>query len=157
MGGTIVDPKIIPGGITDRMCGLWPFYWLLSPLEPGASSYADHSDGHSIIGNNRNLNGQYKRVMAKHEKLWADPAGKTWDYWERRCVSGPPTEDGGVRTLVKWLPSHVGVIGKEIDDALKNDERTQPQPQKPSTLSDVRSVLRRSTVELWSAAPLSND
>ncbi|GFO26812.1 hypothetical protein PoB_005331700 [Plakobranchus ocellatus] len=32
-----------------------------------------------------------------------------------------------------------------------------PQPRKPLTLSDARSVLQRGTARLWSAAQLSND
>ncbi|GFO07860.1 hypothetical protein PoB_003436500 [Plakobranchus ocellatus] len=32
-----------------------------------------------------------------------------------------------------------------------------PQPRKPLTLSDARSVLQLGTVRLWSAAQLSND
>ncbi|GFO03716.1 reverse transcriptase [Plakobranchus ocellatus] len=62
-----------------------------------------------------------------------------------------------VRTVILWLPSHVGVLGNEIADGLANEGRSQPQPRKPLTLSDVRSVLRRGTAKLWSAAQLSND
>ncbi|GFN90237.1 hypothetical protein PoB_001674300 [Plakobranchus ocellatus] len=51
----------------------------------------------------------------------------------------------------------VGVSGNEIANGLGNERRTQPQPRKPSTLSDVMSVLRRSTAELWSAAQMMRD
>ncbi|GFO34489.1 ribonuclease h [Plakobranchus ocellatus] len=63
----------------------------------------------------------------------------------------------GVRTVVQWLPSHVGVIGNEIANGLANEGRIQPQPRKPSSLSDVRSVLRRGTAELWCPEQLFND
>ncbi|GFO23799.1 RNA-directed DNA polymerase from [Plakobranchus ocellatus] len=59
--------------------------------------------------------------------------------------------------MVHWLPSHVGVLGNEIADGLGNEGRSQLQPRKPLTPSDVRSVLRRGIAKLWSAAQLSND
>ncbi|GFO17373.1 RNA-directed DNA polymerase from mobile element jockey-like [Plakobranchus ocellatus] len=71
-------------------------------------------------------------------------------------VSGPTAEIGGVRNMVQWLPSHVGVISNEITDRLANEGRAQPQPQQPSTLSNVRSVPRPGTAKLLSAAQLSN-
>ncbi|GFO13692.1 ribonuclease h [Plakobranchus ocellatus] len=49
----------------------------------------------------------------------------------------------GVRTVVQWIPSHAGVFGKEIADGLANEGRSMPQPRKPLTLSDARSVLQR--------------
>ncbi|GFN78876.1 Pol polyprotein [Plakobranchus ocellatus] len=63
----------------------------------------------------------------------------------------------GVRTVVLWIPFHAGVLGNEIVDGLANEGRSMPQPRKPLTLSDARSVLQRGTVRLWSAAQLSND
>ncbi|GFO44846.1 hypothetical protein PoB_007135100 [Plakobranchus ocellatus] len=48
-----------------------------------------------------------------------------------------------VKIVVQWLPSHVGVIRKEIAGGLANQGRTLPQSQKPSILADVRLVLRR--------------
>ncbi|GFN90702.1 RNA-directed DNA polymerase from [Plakobranchus ocellatus] len=58
-----------------------------------------------------------------------------------------------VRTVVQWIPSHVGVLGNEIADGLAD----MPQPRKPLTLSDVRSISQRGTAKLWNAAQLSND
>ncbi|GFO04055.1 RNA-directed DNA polymerase from [Plakobranchus ocellatus] len=63
----------------------------------------------------------------------------------------------GVRTVVQWIPSHVGVLGNEIADGLANNGSSMPQPRKPLTLSAARSVLQRGTARLWSAAQLSND
>ncbi|GFN75125.1 RNA-directed DNA polymerase from, partial [Plakobranchus ocellatus] len=63
----------------------------------------------------------------------------------------------GVWTVAQWLPSHVGALGNEITDGLANEGRAQPQPRKPFTLSDARSVLQRGTAKLWGAAQLSND
>ncbi|GFO31019.1 hypothetical protein PoB_005752400 [Plakobranchus ocellatus] len=77
--------------------------------------------------------------------------------WRGGVFSGPPAENGGMRTMVHWLLPHVGFIDNDIADGLANQGRTQPQPRKPSTLSNVRSILRRDTAELWSAALLSND
>ncbi|GFN85488.1 hypothetical protein PoB_001199400 [Plakobranchus ocellatus] len=44
-----------------------------------------------------------------------------------------------------------------MTDGLANQGKTQPQPRKPSTLSDVGSALRRGIAELWGAAQLSDD
>ncbi|GFO08236.1 hypothetical protein PoB_003474100 [Plakobranchus ocellatus] len=63
----------------------------------------------------------------------------------------------GVRIVVQWLLSQAGVTRNEIANRIANQGRIQPQPWKPSTLSDVRSVLKRGTPELWSAAQLSNN
>ncbi|GFO24167.1 RNA-directed DNA polymerase from [Plakobranchus ocellatus] len=63
----------------------------------------------------------------------------------------------GVQTVVQWIPSHVMVLGNEIANRLANEGRSMPQPRKPLTLSDARSVLQRSTAKLWDATQLSND
>ncbi|GFN82317.1 reverse transcriptase [Plakobranchus ocellatus] len=59
--------------------------------------------------------------------------------------------------MVQWIPSHIGVLGNEIADGLANEGRSMPQPRKPLTLSDARSVLQHGTVRLWGAAQLSRD
>ncbi|GFN94433.1 RNA-directed DNA polymerase from [Plakobranchus ocellatus] len=63
----------------------------------------------------------------------------------------------GVRTMVQWIPSHIGILGNEIADGLANEGRSMPQPQKPLTLSDVRSILHRGTAKLSGATQLSDD
>ncbi|GFO48644.1 hypothetical protein PoB_007514900 [Plakobranchus ocellatus] len=70
-----------------------------------------------------------------------DPCKEEHTVLESNKLKGEKTE--GVRTVVQWLPSHEGVIGNEIADGHANEGRTQPQPRKPSTLSDVWSFLRR--------------
>ncbi|GFN82770.1 hypothetical protein PoB_000927600 [Plakobranchus ocellatus] len=50
--------------------------------------------------------------------------------------------------MVQWIPSHIGVLGNEIADGLANEGRSMPQPQKPLTLTDNRSVLQRGTAKL---------
>ncbi|GFO05991.1 reverse transcriptase [Plakobranchus ocellatus] len=59
--------------------------------------------------------------------------------------------------MVEWIPSHIGVLGNEIADGLANGGKSMPQPQKPLTLSDARSVLQRGTAKLWGATQLSID
>ncbi|GFO48818.1 RNA-directed DNA polymerase from [Plakobranchus ocellatus] len=63
----------------------------------------------------------------------------------------------GVQTMVQWIPSHIGVLGNEIADGLANEGRPMPQPRKPLTLSDAKSVLQHGTARLWGAAQLSRD
>ncbi|GFO05860.1 Gag-Pol polyprotein [Plakobranchus ocellatus] len=49
----------------------------------------------------------------------------------------------GMRTVVQWIPSNVGVLGNKIADGLANEGRSMSQPRKPLTLSDAMSVLQR--------------
>ncbi|GFN94041.1 reverse transcriptase [Plakobranchus ocellatus] len=63
----------------------------------------------------------------------------------------------GVQTMVQGIASHIGVPGNEIADGLANEGRSMPQPRKPLTLSDARSVLQHGTARLWGAAQLSRD
>ncbi|GFN80094.1 RNA-directed DNA polymerase from mobile element jockey [Plakobranchus ocellatus] len=60
-------------------------------------------------------------------------------------------------TTVQWIPSHIGIFGNEIADELANDGRGMPQPRKPLTLADARSILRHGTAKLWNAAQVTND
>ncbi|GFO30226.1 RNA-directed DNA polymerase from, partial [Plakobranchus ocellatus] len=63
----------------------------------------------------------------------------------------------GVQTTVQWIPSHIGILGNEIADELANEGRGMPQPRKPLTLADARSILRHGTAKLWNAAQVTND
>ncbi|GFN87634.1 ribonuclease h [Plakobranchus ocellatus] len=48
----------------------------------------------------------------------------------------------GMQTMVQWIPSQVGALDNEIADGLANEGRSMPQPRKPLTQSDARSVLQ---------------
>ncbi|GFO37180.1 hypothetical protein PoB_006368500 [Plakobranchus ocellatus] len=81
---------------------------------------------------------------------------------KEKLINFHPSFVSSVPSILPALASHLElehsrVIDNEIADRLENEGRTQPQPRKPSTLSDVRLVLRRGAAELSNAAHLSND
>ncbi|GFN84234.1 ribonuclease h [Plakobranchus ocellatus] len=89
--------------------------------------------------------------------MWALGGSGSEDVGEAALLADYLLKTEGVRTVVQWIPSDVGVLGNEIADGLANDGRSMPQLRKPLTLSDARSVLQRGTARLWSVAQLSNE
>ena len=62
-----------------------------------------------------------------------------------------------VRIICRWIPSHVGIHGKEVADKLTNAGQLQPQPTVPATLANISSLLRGEKAKRWKATILRYD